>query len=307
MGGISRISVVALVLLAGCSMSSGRQESFGRVERLAEASRWHYQLQNVDPALLAPEGYDVQVIDRLNDEGKPWSRDVIDTLRGEDGQGLVLCYLSIGEAEDYRAYWDEDWTTDPPEWLGPENPEWPGNYPVKFWYPEWLEIIGRDADAAVHAGFDGLYLDRVDAYWYWSAEAEEDDMVEEEFAAAKMIDLVGSLALRARLIDGGDFLIVPQNAALIGDAAPSKAGEYLSMIDAIGVEDVLFSGNLPENNQWHPDLEVIEALDAYQVAGKVVLSVEYLTDPALVQRYLEEANNRGYIPFAALSRELDEK
>ncbi len=53
----------------------------------------------------------------------------------------VLAYVSIGEAEDCRWYWDSAWENDPPEWLGPENPEWEGNYPVKFWYPQWVEIV----------------------------------------------------------------------------------------------------------------------------------------------------------------------
>ena len=40
----------------------------------------------------------------------------------------VGCYMSIGEAEDYRYYWEDDWAENSPAWLGGENPDWEGNY-----------------------------------------------------------------------------------------------------------------------------------------------------------------------------------
>jgi len=30
--------------------------------------------------------------------------------------------MSIGEAEDYRYYWKEEWRTNPPMWVGEEHP-----------------------------------------------------------------------------------------------------------------------------------------------------------------------------------------
>ena len=51
----------------------------------------------------------------------------------DGGARIVLAYLSIGEAEDYRSYWQRDWSVSPPAWLGAENPDWPGNYAVNYW------------------------------------------------------------------------------------------------------------------------------------------------------------------------------
>jgi len=55
--------------------------------------------------------------------------------------------------------------------LGDENPYWPGNYEVKYWYPDWQKIIfGNNesyAKLVIDASFDGLYLDLVDAYEYF--------------------------------------------------------------------------------------------------------------------------------------------
>jgi cysteinyl-tRNA synthetase len=80
----------------------------------------------------------------------------------------VFCYVSIGEAEDYRWYWQPEWLTNPPSWLGPENPDWPGNYLVRYWDPQWQEIIfGTDSsyvDMVIASGFDGVYLDKIDSF-----------------------------------------------------------------------------------------------------------------------------------------------
>lgn len=87
------------------------------------------------------------------------------------GTRLVIAYMSIGEAEDYRYYWDESWLDNPPSWLVGENPEWEGNYKVRYWDPEWQAIIyGNDSSylkKIINAGFDGVYLDIIDAFEYF--------------------------------------------------------------------------------------------------------------------------------------------
>jgi len=87
------------------------------------------------------------------------------------GDRLVICYLSIGEAEDYRYYWQASWKIDKPDWLEPENPEWEGNYKVKYWITEWQDIIfGNDSSylkMILDAGFDGAYLDIIDGFEYF--------------------------------------------------------------------------------------------------------------------------------------------
>lgn len=91
-------------------------------------------------------------------------------------KGLVVAYLSIGEAENYRDYWMTAWDANgdgmpdagAPSWLGPENPDWPGNYKVRYWDPAWERLIygspSAYLDQIIDAGFDGAYLDIIDAY-----------------------------------------------------------------------------------------------------------------------------------------------
>jgi cysteinyl-tRNA synthetase len=108
--------------------------------------------------------YDVLVIDMFYN-GEALRRDEVSSLKVKrnGGRRLVIAYMSIGEAEDYRYYWKEEWKKDPPEWLGEENSEWPGNY---------QDIILGYTRRIVDAGFDGAYLDIIDAFEYWENHEE---------------------------------------------------------------------------------------------------------------------------------------
>jgi len=62
----------------------------------------------------------VTVIDypRNGADDAAFSREEVAALRaGPAGPRPVLAYLSIGQAEDYRFYWEPAWRTAPPEWL----------------------------------------------------------------------------------------------------------------------------------------------------------------------------------------------
>jgi len=119
--------------------------------------------------------YDVLVMDLYFNEDA-FTKAEIDQLRrkANGGSRLVLCYISIGEAEDYRPYWQPEWETDPPEWLLEENPQWAGNYRVQYWNEDWKAIITGNADSylgkILNSGFDGVYLDLVDSFWKFEDE-----------------------------------------------------------------------------------------------------------------------------------------
>ncbi|MCX6091872.1 MAG: endo alpha-1,4 polygalactosaminidase [Candidatus Bipolaricaulota bacterium] len=115
---------------------------------------------------IAATNYDVVVLDAWFDVDQPLSRSNVESLKSKPGgkKRIVLAHLSIGEAEDDRNDWDPSWDEHPPAWLGDESPDWPGNYAVQFWDPGWQAIIAARVSGLVDAGFDGIYLDKVDAY-----------------------------------------------------------------------------------------------------------------------------------------------
>ena len=123
---------------------------------------------------LKKTNFDVLVLDAYyEDSSMPLTVADVNALKtkANGGRRLVLSYMAIGQAEDYRWYWNPQWTTNPPAWLVPaEDPDWEGNYNIRFWMPEWKQIIyGNDQSYTkrlLNAGFDGAYLDLYD-YEYW--------------------------------------------------------------------------------------------------------------------------------------------
>lgn len=125
-------------------------------------------------AALAPTAYDLFIVDAFVDDDMLTAAQVAALQsKPEGGRRLVLAYLSIGEAEVYRDYFDPEWIVDPPAWLGAENPQWRGNFKVHYWEEDWRTILfgGPEAylDRILAAGFDGVYLDIIDAFEYFES------------------------------------------------------------------------------------------------------------------------------------------
>ena len=119
---------------------------------------WAYQLQEIDvDQVVAADAFQLIVIDYSADggmEGK-FTPEQIGRIR-QSGK-KAIAYLSIGEAESYRSYWNIDWESNPPSWLGPENQNWLSNYKVRFWDPAWQNVIFAYLDEIYDQGFDGIY------------------------------------------------------------------------------------------------------------------------------------------------------
>ena len=258
---------------------------------------WGYQLQDIKLNELIASPFDLLVIDYSRDgsDSERFTQDEIEILKNSrNGGRLVLAYLSIGEAESYRYYWRESWKSERPSWLDRENPDWDENFKVRYWDSEWHKIIFGYLDKILAAGFDGVYLDIIDAYEYFMEQGQES-------AADEMKQLVLEIARYTREIKGKqNFGIFPQNGEeLLSDT------EYLSVITGIGKEDTYF-GYDGENRRTPPKItsEIEKFLNMAKEAGKLVLNVDYTTTRKRVAKSYTRALSRGYVEYCA-SRELD--
>ena len=297
---------------------------------------WGYQLQglngnpqNVDQLVSAT--HDLLVIDSSRDGTNAGRFTMDEVARMKDGMGgrsVVVSYISIGEASDFRDYWDKDWTTtgeatgqltdEAPDWLGPVNPDWPESRKVRFWDPDWQNTMFNDGktgdlDAIVKAGFDSAYLDIVDAYYFWGAEVPNGDRhpgdpANQKEAAQRMVDFVVDMTKHARETNP-DFFVIPQNGAWIlndlgNDTARKKA--YLDAIGGIAVEDLYYRGDKDENNPLKPDEETIAILKRdFLDKGIPVFVVDYISGGSRVDAFNKMVLADGFIPFAAPERDLD--
>lgn len=307
---------------------------------------WGYQLQGepkneestpLSAKAIAKAPHDLMVVDFSKDgsgKGAFSKADVAAMKKRKGSRGVLVSYISIGEASDYRDHWQDAWTTfeepetkaagEPtaaaPSWLGDWNENWPNSRKVRYWEDGWKQILFNDArtgwlDRIVAAGFDGAYLDIIDGYYHWGVEVPKKerrpgDPKSEKEAAQRMIDLVLELAGHARETNP-QFLVIPQNGALILDALQDeddkRKAAYLDCISAIACEDLFFRGDEPENNALQPDEDAIAALKKDFVGnGKPVLSVDYLNDPDKIPQYYQVAVEAGFLPYAAPTRELNE-
>ena len=127
----------------------------GTGARLAPAlhavTSWAIQLQNIDPLEIRASPYDLVVIDygfsRLNP--MPFPREVLGVMRNRpDGRRrVILAYINIGEADDFRYYWQPGWLAERPDWFGLRSASSPGSYLVKYWHPAWQALLMASVDS----------------------------------------------------------------------------------------------------------------------------------------------------------------
>ena len=122
---------------------------------------------------LGTTNHDVLIVDAFdNDQVLLAAADLTALQSKADGAArLAIAYMSIGEAENFRYYWQSSWDNNRPDWMDKPNPEFPDDFKVRYWDPEWQAIVfgnaGSYLEKIVAAGFDGVYLDIVDGYEYW--------------------------------------------------------------------------------------------------------------------------------------------
>ncbi|MBN1434323.1 endo alpha-1,4 polygalactosaminidase [Candidatus Fermentibacterales bacterium] len=308
-------SLAALVTLSCSCMDDGPsgpgQDPTGP---LAGVEFWAYQLQDQTEGgnmqLLGESHYDMLVIDQTRSlAGEEWYDSAGDVayLHSTDGsQGdpkIVVCYIDVGEAEDYRYYWQQGWQVGDPEWIAGEDPDgWDGNYPVLFWYDEWQDIVAGYLDRIIEDGYDGIYLDWLEVYDFGpvdSAAAAQGLDAEEE-----LISYVQWIEQYAHARDPG-LVIVAQNASEMGTYS-----EYVAVFDAIAQEAIWFdgggdpdTGDVLGDVPVDPDLtqEYLDCLADWQALGKPVFDVEYCEQPTNVEEAYSSGESEGYVTYCTLT------
>lgn len=279
--------LVAFALLAGAACTSSEGDAVS--EDAWQVDNFLYQLQRANAERVGETAFDL-VIASVQITGS--SPDTVPALKkSPGGDKTVLAYLSIGQAEDYRSYWDPTWDTDPPSWLDESDPDWRGDYWVRYWEPGWKKIIFGSPDAyldqIIALGFDGIYLDRVDAYNYY----EERDG--RSTAAREMADFVIELAEYARERRPG-FGVFPQNAEELGP----MFDDYFDAMTGIGIEDLYYGGTAdhePTPPSWTAEREA--DLAVWVDAGKLVLTTDYTSRSEQISDAYRRSIDHGFVPY----------
>ncbi len=270
------LTVLAIIVATAVPTASAQE----RVNGLLSAKSWAFQLKNLGPeqqAKIAASPFDLVVIDSEQfpqDKEIPLTREEVERMkRKPDGsRRLVIAYFSVGEAENYRYYWKPEWNRQKPSWIGKENKQWGGNFLVQYWDPTWQNIImgGQKsfADQVINSGFDGFYIDRVDAYYYYGDTVEKRN---------QMSDFIIKLSNYIRS-KKPDALILSQNAEELLDKPA-----YVKAIDGIAKEDLVYG--ISHTEKINPTADISHSsglLTSAKNAGKAIFVIEYLTKPEFI-------------------------
>lgn len=256
---------------------------------------WAYQLKDVsqekiDKIIASP--FDMVIIDSsMFPQGKEirLTREQVESMKKKpDGsRRLVIAYFSVGEAEDFRYYWKSEWDKKRPGWVYKADKDWKGDFIVKYWDPGWQHIVygSHDAliDRIIDAGFDGVSIDRVDAYYYFGDTEER---------RLQMVDLVKRVSTYIRQ-KNPQAVILAQNAEEL-----LEKPDYVSAIDATVKEDLVFGISHREVGNPQGDItHSTKLLDDSKVNGKKVFVVEYLAKKENIAKAREFMKEHGFVLY----------
>ncbi len=280
-----------LVSLFAFSCSSIKKTNFERVKTI---DQWFYQLQKYSKEIKGKfsRSDSITVVDP--DEIKTVTKD----FKDKSSDTLILAYLSIGEAEEYRKYF----SSMDKNLILYENPHWKGNFKVKFWDKRWQDIIFSRVESLIDEGYDGVYLDIVDAFYEIKPHYKR---------AAQMRDFLLKIKKHSQA-KRKDFLIFQQNAPTLYQYLPTNEIEsYFDILDGLALEDCFFYGNNDHDNPLNTQGYCLESIRAFSKREKTILSVEYLTEKSKIREYFESIkefnktlNGNKVIPLVA-KRPLD--
>ena len=258
---------------------------------------WAYQLTNLGEAQrkrIAESSYDLVVVDYAWEEKEggpefPLTREQVEAMkRKPDGsKRMIIAYLSAGEAENNRYYWKPEWNAKKPSWIGKENKDWKGNYLVQYWQPAWQSIVFGSPDSFVDrvlaGGFDGFYIDRADAYYYFGDTTQARD---------RMTDYITRLISYIRSKQPNAAILIQNAEELL------ERPKFVEAIDGIAKEDLQFGIKHKEelNKQAEIDWSTNLLLGA-QKKGKAIFVVEYLQQPANIEKAKAFMKERNFVLY----------
>jgi len=302
---------------------------------LGDVRTWCYNIQHVQDNfdLLLGTHFDMYVLEPVitdPEETSVTAQDMIDLIEGIRDYNkkhyfkdpIVLAYIDMGQAEDWRWYWKDGWEIGNPEWVLGEDPnEWEGNFPVAFWTNTWSNIVIYGHEGMSHVGvtlqlgFDGIYMDWVEAFSHDDVVNFADDR--DIDTAEAMFDFIAGIRTHARRTNP-NYLVIAQNAS---DLYQYDTNRYAEIIDGIALEAIWLDGFNPDSftnwnlaggyNQWTtngPDPgysnyteEVLEFLAPMKERGIPIFCCEYAQDVdgsnMATHVYRELAPGYGFIPY----------
>ncbi|MCD6460040.1 endo alpha-1,4 polygalactosaminidase [bacterium] len=200
-------------------------------------------------------------------------------------QGTVcIAYVSLGEAEDYRWYWDELKDKD---FILEQNPDWEGNYYIDPRSEQWKHyFVYRIIPKVLKDGYDGIFLDTIDTAEYLEWKDEE------KFKGSMdaMVEIIKEI--RANY---PNIIIISNNGLAILD-------KFAKYIDIALVEDLYTMYDFENQKYGIQDKEVTkENRDFLKEISREyhipVLTLEYANNKNQIKNIYNRSRVDGFYPY----------
>ena len=197
-----RVFILFVILLGMVLMLTRLGLEPSQEERLRKVERW-FSLSDYSasesPSPILWDHYDMAILD-------PGSHPPFEGIHGDC---ILIAYVSLGQAENYRAYWPK---VEKEPWIIKKDPHWSGSYWVDVRNPRWRALILYEVIPQIIAqGFDGLFMDTLDT----ASDLEEISPTEYFGSAKAMAEFVKEIHEtypKLLLISNNAYEILPQIA-----------------------------------------------------------------------------------------------
>jgi cysteinyl-tRNA synthetase len=212
------------------------------------------------------------------------------TILRNEGK-IVLAYLSLGQAEVSRDYWQPEWMVGQPDFLMTMDPRYNQGFIVKFWTPEWQDILLNYTNTHIAPfGYTGILMDYMGEY--------KNFVDERPSAAQDMVDFGVKVAnlFRSRNPQEHAIVVTQDSAELY------RFPEYRDMIDGVSVEEAYY------NHRYHEDKSIsfgsqpaqhtkhqLAMVDRISKDKKVVFLIEYVDKNRFICDFYKKCAISGYI------------
>jgi len=249
--------------------------------KLRKVGRW-FSLSDYsaskNPSPILWDHYDMAILD-------PGSHP---PFEGIHGNCILIAYVSLGQAENYRAYWPK---VKNESWIVKKDPHWSGSYWVDVRNPRWRALVLYEIiPQIIEQGFDGIFMDTLD-----TAGALERISPTEYFGSVKaMVEFVKEIHEtypKLLLISNNGYEILPKIAPYLNGFAVEGINSNLDLKKG-GIKSVD-----PERREKR--IQILHKLmREYKLP---VFTLDYVgqNDRASAERCFFESRKLGFKPYVS--------